>query len=466
MDLTCPSCGIPLSATATDHVTVIVCSTCAGMIRIPHDGGAHSLSVATTLPLAYEAAPPPPELDTTASFEVETSLQADERRHSVAPAKIVPGTRFRDYEIIEEIARGGMGVVYKARQIKLNRTVALKVIRGGRLPTEEEVRRFYLEAEAAAHLDHPGIVPVYEVGHHQGQHFYSMGFVPGTTLAGRLAAGPLPPREAAELLSKTAAAVAYAHDHGVIHRDLKPSNILLDAHGEPRVADFGLAKRAETDSELTAIGQAIGTPSYMPPEQAAGRMDEVGPLADVYSLGATLYCLTTGRPPFQAANADETRRQVIEQEPVPPRQLNGAVDRDLETICLKCLEKEPQNRYASAQALADDLDRFLDHRPIRARPVGPVEKSWRWCKRNPAIAGLLTATAALVVAVTTVSIAAAIISDNALRASQRAATDLGIERDAKEEQRKDAVAARDRARGSLKRSLPRRRWINCRARRT
>jgi tetratricopeptide (TPR) repeat protein/tRNA A-37 threonylcarbamoyl transferase component Bud32 len=296
------------------------------------------------------------------------------------------GANFGDYELLERVAQGGMGVVYKARQIKLNRIVALKMILAGQLASEDQVRRFYVEAEAAANLDHPGIVPIYEVGQHQGQHFYSMGFVEGQSLAGRLAAGPLPPREAAELILKTALAVAYAHEHGVIHRDLKPSNILLDAQGQPRVTDFGLAKRVEADSELTASGAVIGTPSYMPPEQAAGRIDQVGPLADIYSLGATLYCLLTGRPPFQAAHAVETLKQVIEHEPVSPRQLNGAVGRDLETICLKCLQKEPARRYCTAAQLAEDLARYLDGRPITARPISLTARFVRWCRRNRRIA--------------------------------------------------------------------------------
>ncbi len=250
------------------------------------------------------------------------------------------------------------------------------------------VRRFYVEAEAAARLDHPGIVPIYEVGQHDGQHFFSMGFIEGASLSSRLAAGPLPPREAAELLRETALAVAYAHQRGVIHRDLKPSNILLDAHGQPRVTDFGLAKQLEGDAELTASGGVMGTPSYMPPEQAAGRTEDVGPLADVYALGAMLYCLLTGRPPFQAASPVETLKQVIEQEPASPRQLNGAVDRDLETICLKCLEKEAGRRYASATELADDLSRYLDGRPISARPISRVARLARWCRRNPRVAVL------------------------------------------------------------------------------
>ena len=256
---------------------------------------------------------------------------------------------FGDYELLRVIARGGMGVVYRARQVSLNRPVALKMILAGQLASNDDVKRFYLEAEAAANLDHPGIVPIYEVGQHKGQHFFSMGFVEGQSLAQRLADGPLPPREAAALMVKVAEAIEYAHGRGVIHRDLKPGNILLDRNGYPRVTDFGLAKKLQGDSGLTGSGQIMGTPSYMPPEQAGGKRGEVGPAADVYALGATLYALITGRPPFQAATAMDTVRQVISDEPIPPRRLNPAADRDIETICLKCLEKEPARRYASAQ---------------------------------------------------------------------------------------------------------------------
>src|SRR5262245_17087680 len=279
-----------------------------------------------------------------------------------------------EYELLGEIARGGMGVVYKARHRKLNRVVALKVHRAGRLASEDEAQRFHVEAAAAAKLDHPHIVPIYEVGQLGGVHYFSMALVEGQSLAQRIAKKPLDPREAAALMRQVAEAVAYAHAQGVIHRDLKPGNILMDAAGQPRVTDFGLAKRADADSSLTQAGQVMGTPSFMPPEQAEGKNEQVGPLSDVYSLGATLYCLVTGRPPFQSANAVETLKQVVEREPAAPRLLNPAVDRDLDTICLKCLQKRPEKRYASATALAEDLQRYLEKRPILARPVGQIEK--------------------------------------------------------------------------------------------
>ncbi|MFI5461465.1 MAG: protein kinase [Isosphaerales bacterium] len=317
--------------------------------------------------------------------------------------------------MIREIARGGMGVVFRARQVSLNRTVALKMILAGQLANETDVKRFYTEAEAAANLDHPGIVPIFEVGQHEGQHYFSMGFVEGQSLSQRLAEGPLPAREAAELIRRVSESIEYAHQHGVIHRDLKPANILLDPEGNPRVTDFGLAKKVQGDSGLTGSGQIMGTPSYMPPEQAGGKRGEVGPAADVYALGATLYALVTGRPPFQAATPMDTVIQVISDEPVPPRRLNATVPRDLETICLKCLEKDPRRRYGSARALAEELNRFLSGEPIVARPVGPAERAVKWVRRRPVIASLA---AGVVLALV---LGTAVASFFAVRASRNAA---------------------------------------------
>ncbi len=311
---------------------------------------------------------------------------------------------FGDYEIIQEIARGGMGVVYKARQVSLNRTVALKKILSGQLAGEEDLKRFQVEAEASAQLDHVGIVPVYDFGQVDGQYFFSMGFVEGDDLAERIRERPMEAEASAEMMIKIAQAVGYANAKGVIHRDLKPSNVLLDGNNDPKVTDFGVAKQQGNDSEMTAQGQILGTPSYMPPEQAAGQGDVVDQRADVYALGAILYALLTGRPPFQAATAMETMIQVLDQDPVPISQLNSTIPRDLETICLKCLQKEPAKRYASAEALADDLQRYLNDEPIVARPPSKTEQLARWVRKNKATAIATGVVAASLLVATIISI--------------------------------------------------------------
>jgi hypothetical protein len=294
----------------------------------------------------------------------------------------VPG-----YEVLGELGRGGMGVVYQARHLRLDRLTALKVIRGE--AGAEELRRFRTEAEAAARLDHPNVVRVYEVGEAAGRPFVALEYANGGSLADRLHGDALPAREAAQLLIPLARAVHYAHQHQVIHRDLKPANVLLAADGTPKVADFGLAKRLDADAGQTSTGAVLGTPSYMAPEQAEGK--PVGPAADVYALGAILYECLTSRPPFKAATALETVRQVVREEPVPPGRLQPGVPRDLETVCLKCLEKDPSKRYRAADELADDLARFLAGEPVRARPTPAVERAVKWARRRPTAAALLGA---------------------------------------------------------------------------
>jgi len=298
---------------------------------------------------------------------------------------------FGDYELMEEIARGGMGVVYKARQVSLNRLVALKMILAGEFATEADVQRFRQEAQAAAHLDHPHIVAIYEVGEHSGLQYFSMKLIERTTRKPERGtkAGQ---REVATLLAKVAGAVHHAHQRGILHRDLKPSNVLVDTQGEPHVADFGLAKRVEGDSGVTRSGAVVGTPSYMAPEQARA-VKTLTTSADVYSLGAILYDGLTGRAPFRGDDVVATLMKVVNEEPTPPRSLEKNIDRDLETICLKCLEKEPARRYGSAEALADDLSRWLRGEPIHGRATSRMERAWRWCRRNPSVAALLTTVA-------------------------------------------------------------------------
>jgi WD40 repeat protein/predicted Ser/Thr protein kinase len=295
---------------------------------------------------------------------------------------------FGDYELLEEIARGGMGIVYKARQKSLDRIVALKMLLFGPQASPEFAKRFRAEAVLAASLQHPNIVTIHEVGVHEGQQFFVMDYVAGPSLARLVGHEPLPAPRAAGYLKTVAEAIHYAHERGILHRDLKPSNVLMDAHDQPRVTDFGLARRFEGDSQVTLTGQVLGSPNYIPPEQALGRRGRVSRQSDVYALGAMLYHLLTGRPPFQGETLTDTLQQVLNTEPLAPRLLNPSAPRDLETICLKCLEKEPARRYATAQALADELDRFLNGQPVLARPIGRADKVWRWCRRQPVRAAL------------------------------------------------------------------------------
>ncbi|HEX5272453.1 MAG TPA: serine/threonine-protein kinase, partial [Gemmataceae bacterium] len=305
--------------------------------------------------------------------------------------------RLGSYTVLKVLGAGGMGVVFQARQARPRRQVGLKMILKGPLAGHERLARFRAETELAARLQHPNIVPIYEAGEHQGRPSYPMELLEGGSLARQLAATPLDPIAAARLLEAVARAVEHAHSRGVVHRDLKPSNVLLAADGTPKVADFGLAKSLAADGESsgacrTETGALLGTPAYMAPEQAGGG-DGAGPAADVYALGAILYEALTGRPPFRAATVLQTLEQVRTCEPVPPGRLQPGLPRDLQTVCLKCLEKEPGRRYASAREFADDLLRFLAGEPVRARPAGPARRLLTWARRRPALAALVVVTA-------------------------------------------------------------------------
>jgi tetratricopeptide (TPR) repeat protein len=365
-----------------------------------------------------------------AQFELQAHLELPSDAPTVVPGESpraggpplpdVPG-----YELLEEIGRGGMGVVYKARQAGLDRLVALKMVLAGAYAGEAERARFRGEALAVARLQHPHVVQVFAVGEHEGHPFLALELLEGGSLAERLRGGPLPPRQAAELAERLARAVQAAHEAGVVHRDLKPANILLGGDGTAKVADFGLAKRLDAAGP-TQSGAVMGTPAYMAPEQAGGRAKEVGPAADVYALGAILYEMLTGRPPFQAESPLETLQQVLTRDPVGPRRLRPQVPRDLETVCLKCLHKEPAGRYASAAALADDLRRFLDGRPVQARRVGRLGRAWRWCRRRPLVACLCVALALALLAGPVVILYVLHTTRELDRARARAAQEKGL----------------------------------------
>jgi serine/threonine protein kinase/tetratricopeptide (TPR) repeat protein len=306
-----------------------------------------------------------------------------------APAEQLLG-EFGDYELLEEIGRGGQGVVFRAWQRSLNRTVALKIVGSGQWATDAHLKRFRREAEAAAKLDHPQIVPIYEVGERGGRCYFSMRLIEGGQLDEVISRGPMPVRQAVELIAKVARTVHYAHEHGILHRDIKPGNILLDANGEPHLTDFGLARLVEHGSTVTGSLEIMGTPSYMAPEQAVGNNAAVGRATDVYGLGAVLYELLTGHPPFAGGTTYETIHLLLDSEPRQPRLLNRKIDRDLSAVCLKCLEKNPRYRYSSALELAEDLERWLWHEPIRAKRSGFFTHARKWVQRNPTIAALIT----------------------------------------------------------------------------
>jgi hypothetical protein len=329
----------------------------------------------------------------------DKTLISDEATGAAIPDEVLP--ELPGYELLRELGRGGMGVVYQARQVGLERLVALKVLLGGRHASTSSRARFKAEVESIARLQHPNLIQVFEVGDHEGHTFFSMEYVGGGNLEERIESRPLSARDAAQLVALLARAMQAAHERGVIHRDLKPANVLVSVSsgreeewgvrglGIPKITDFGLAKRMDVTSSETRTEQIMGTPSYMAPEQAKGQSRQVGPATDVYALGAILYRLLTGRPPFLAEAAIETVRQVAEDEPVPPRQVQPTVPVDLETICLKCLHKQPAQRYESAAAVADDLRRYLSDEPILAKPVGWLGRVVKWSRRRPAVAGLI-----------------------------------------------------------------------------
>ena len=334
--------------------------------------------------------------DDCSSAKSVEAKEATQSKTAARAAKVLG--ELGEYELLEEVGRGGQGVVFRARQKSLNRIVALKVIGLGQWATNAHLKRFRLEAEAAASLDHACIVPIYEVGERDGQCYFSMKFVEGGQLDEVVKGAPMSIRQAVELIAKVARTVRYAHEHGILHRDIKPGNILLDIQGEPHLTDFGLARLVESESTVTRTLEVLGTPSYMAPEQAAGNNAGLTSATDVYGLGAVLYQLLVGHPPFEGGTTYETLRLLLETEPRPPRLLNPKIDRDLSTICLKCLEKDPRRRYSSALALAEDLERWLRHDPIQARRTGVFGRGKKWLHRNPTAAGIIVLSLALIAA--------------------------------------------------------------------
>ena len=367
----CPRCGSPVVGGAPQQ-------ECPHCKTITKAGSPSAKDAVPDTLLAPSAPAPSPE--STASL-VGTGQP---REPAAAPRASIPG-----YEILGELGRGGMGVVYKARHVGLNRVVALKMILSAEHAGKEAVARFKAEAEAVAQLRHPNIIQVYDIGEQDGRPFFSMEYVEGGSLQNRIGGQPQPPKWCAEIAEKLALAMHVAHSQGIVHRDLKPANVLLTTQGDPKIMDFGLAKRVESGEALTQSGAVMGTPQYMAPEQASGEARRVGPPADVYALGAILYTMLTGKPPFSADTAMGVLRKVLNDEPTPPTTMHRRIPPDLETICLKCLQKEPQKRYASAQELAADLRRFLNHEPIVARPSGPWERAAKWARRRPAVAALI-----------------------------------------------------------------------------
>src|SRR5213080_2735659 len=384
----CRKCGAEIFADAPEGLcTACLFETGLGLLAPPSVAAGDSSAVASA------------EADDCGSVENTETSEANAALHTKkAPRPARTLADFGDYELLEEIGRGGQGVVYRARQKSLNRTVALKVIGLGQWATNAHLKRFRLEAEAAASLEHPCIVPIYEVGERGGACYFSMGLVEGGQLDAVAKREPMPPRRAVELITKVARTVDYAHEHGILHRDIKPGNVLLDAKGEPHLTDFGLARLVESESTVTRTLEVLGTPSYMAPEQAIGNNAAVSSTTDVYGLGGVLYQLLTGQPTLAGGATYETIKLLLDTEPKKPRLLNPKIDRDLSTICLKCLEKDPQRRYPSALALAEDLERWLKHEPIQARHTGIFARGKKWVRRNPTSALLAASLITLVAA--------------------------------------------------------------------
>jgi WD40 repeat protein/tRNA A-37 threonylcarbamoyl transferase component Bud32 len=447
---TCPACSRTSRVPDEQGGKKARCPSCAAISPIPMPVTEHFAATETLPP---RAVPAPFEQDTLppapASVEPDTQgtwLTGGAIRYTDS----APTTALRDlaalsmpgYEILGELGRGGMGVVYKAKHSKLGRIVALKMILAGGHAGEADLARFRTEAESLARLQHPNIVQVYEVGDHEGKPFFSLEFCAGGALDKKLGGTPLPPKEAARLVETLARAMHAAHQANVIHRDLKPANVLLLADGTPKITDFGLAKKLDDASGQTQSGAIMGTPSYMAPEQAGGKSATMGPPADIYALGAILYELLTGRPPFKAATPLDTIMQVVSNEPVPPSQLQSKTPRDLETICLKCLNKSPDQRYASAKALAEDLRRLLADEPIAARPASRTERLFKLVKRRPATAGLLATLLLVLLLAGALSVVGygRIASEQQRERAEQASRDAG-------EQRQLAENQRDRAEG-------------------